>query len=76
MLAEDGEAIIRIYEVSGKLVRKIMMGRLTAGYYVRKNKAAYWNGRNEANELVASGVYMYQLVVNGSRLVRKMVLAR
>jgi len=31
------------------------------GYYVNKQKAAYWDGRNELGEEVASGVYFYTI---------------
>jgi len=76
VLVEEAEVSIRIYNISGKLVRELPLGRLAAGYYIQKDKAAHWDGRNKTGEFAASGVYIYQLTVNGRRLVRKMVVMR
>lgn len=56
-LAQDADVIIKIYEPSGKLIRKIDLGRKAAGYYIQKSSAAYWDGKNDVGELVASGTY-------------------
>ena len=32
-----------------------------------RTKAAYWDGRNKSRELVTSGVYFYQLLVENCR---------
>ena len=76
VLAEEAEVEIRIYDVRGRLVRELRLGRLGTGYYIQKGRAGHWDGRNESGELVASGVYIYQLTANGRRLVRKMVVMR
>ena len=52
---------IDIYDIRGVLVRQYDLGYQPAGYYVDRPKAAYWDGRNNARELVASGVYFYML---------------
>jgi hypothetical protein len=36
---------------------------------------AYWDGRDREGNKVASGIYIYQLVVNGRRQMQKMVVA-
>ena len=75
-LAQGGEVVIRIYDVGGKLVRKLNLGRLEAGVYESRDRAAYWDGRNEIGEEVSSGIYMIELSVGGYRGVRKMCLMR
>ncbi len=56
-LKEAGSVEIRIFGASGELVRGIALGHKPAGFYTTKERAAYWDGRNEAGEPVSSGVY-------------------
>ena len=65
-LAVDAKITIRIYDTAGKIVRTLFSGHQTAGYYITRNRAAYWDGRNEFGEAVASGVYIYELVASRS----------
>ncbi|MFC1713268.1 FlgD immunoglobulin-like domain containing protein [Candidatus Poribacteria bacterium] len=58
-LSKDADVRIEIYNVSGQLVRTLGLGIKEAGNYVNNQRAAYWDGRNEAGEAVASGVYFY-----------------
>jgi hypothetical protein len=39
------------------------LGKKQAGNYVKKERAAYWDGRDELGQRVASGVYFYALQV-------------
>lgn len=59
-LAEESPVTLRIYDASGKLVRHLDLGVRSAGGYVTRDRAAYWDGRNELGETVASGIYYYQ----------------
>jgi hypothetical protein len=60
-LAEPCEVLIKIYNISGQLVRTLALGMKDAGVYTTQNQAAYWDGRNARGEKVASGVYFYTL---------------
>jgi predicted outer membrane repeat protein len=75
-LAEGGKATITIYNQNGQLVRTLSLGYVPAGVYQTKTKAAYWNGRNESGELVASGVYFYNLQSGKFKATRKMVILK
>ena len=75
-LANDTEVEIRIYSQKGELVRSLNLGLQTAGYYVGKSRAAYWDGRNTSGELLASGVYFYQLITAESTTTRKTVILK
>ena len=75
-LAEPAEVTLSIYSVDGKLVRTLALGHQAAGVYRSSSRAAYWDGRNELGERVASGVYFYTLTAGdfsatGKMLVRK-----
>jgi parallel beta-helix repeat protein len=74
-LAEDEDVTIRIYDVSGRLVRELALGRLQAGHYVNKGRAVLWDGRNEKGERVASGAYVVELIA-GRRYVRKIAMVK
>ena len=67
---------LNIYDVEGQLVRKIDLGRLTAGNYAQPDQAIYWDGQTENGESVASGTYFYQLQAGDYRETRKMVILK
>lgn len=75
-LAEDVNVIIRIYNISGRLVRTLNLGHKHAGFYTTKDKAAYWNGRNEVGEQVASGIYFYTIQAGEFTATRKMLMLK
>ena len=75
-LAEDADIIIRIYNTSGKVVRTLFSGHQTSGYYINRSKAAYWDGRNESGEAVASGVYIYELVTPKTSQTKRLVIIK
>ena len=75
-LADDGHVTIRIYSQTGEIVRAFDLGFRPAGYYVGKSRAAYWDGRITSGEMVASGVYFYQLLTPDSTSIRKMVIVK
>jgi hypothetical protein len=50
-----GHVALRVYDVSGKLVRTLVDGDRPAGTH-----AVPWNGMDDAGRRVASGVYLYR----------------
>jgi hypothetical protein len=75
-LAEGGDVVIRIYDVSGNLIRSIDLGHREAGFYLSRSKAVHWDGRNENGEKVASGVYFYQLWMRDFSSTRRMLIVK
>ena len=75
-LSEDSLVLISIYDTTGKLIRTLPLGYQSAGFYNSQRRAAYWDGRNENGELVASGVYFYQLQAGDYTDLRRMVILK
>ena len=75
-LAEPAEVTLRIYAISGALVRTLALGHQPAGIYQTRTRAAYWDGKNASGEPVASGVYFYTLTTNEFTSTRKMLIRK
>ena len=75
-LPEDVRVTVRLYSAAGGLVRTLRLGQKSAGFYIAKEKAAYWDGRNEAGEQVSSGVYFYTIQAGDFTATQKMVVAK
>lgn len=75
-LAEPTEVTLSIHTPAGKLVRTLVLGNQPVGIYQDKSRAAYWDGRNEVGEAVASGVYFYTLKARDFTATRKMLIRK
>ena len=75
-LAHAADVTLTIYNTKGVVVRRFELGHQSAGYYTARAQAAYWNGRNENGERVASGVYFYQLRAGNYSALRRMVIVK
>ncbi|MCK4403595.1 MAG: T9SS type A sorting domain-containing protein [candidate division Zixibacteria bacterium] len=62
---------LKIYNVAGQLVKTLVDEEKSPGEYQEM-----WNGKNEKNEDVASGMYFYKLKVSDYAETRKMVLLK
>jgi hypothetical protein len=62
---------LKVYNVAGQLVKTLVDEDKLPGEYNQT-----WNGKNENNENVASGVYFYKLKVSNYVETKKMVLLR
>jgi hypothetical protein len=75
-LQEASPVTIQIYGAQGGLVRTLSLGQRGIGFYRNRTRAAYWDGRNDAGESVASGIYFYQLRAADYSAVRRMVILK
>jgi len=75
-LPESANVLIKIYNIKGELVRTLVLGSQPAGIYVHPQKAAYWNGRNNVGERVASSIYFYTLQTDNFTTTRKMIILK
>ncbi len=70
-VAKPGRVTIRIYNIKGQLVNTLVDEHKQAG---RHN--AVWNGRDNANRGVASGMYFYRMDTPGFNKTKKMLLMK
>ena len=75
-LAVDADVTITIYDVRGNLIRTLDLGHQPAGTYSGRSSAAYWDGRNDSGESVASGLYFYTLSAGDFSATGKMLLRK
>ena len=75
-LSKGATVTVKIYDVTGNLVRKINVGHKSTGYHLTRERAVYWNGRNEKGESVSSGVYFYTLNTDTYTQTRRMVILK
>ena len=75
-LTSGSHVRITIYDTHGAVVRQLTLGHQSEGYYTTQSRAAYWDGRNNSGERVASGIYFYQLQADDVSLLRKMVILK
>jgi len=75
-LKKDSDVAIKIFSVSGELVRELELGHKFAGLYINQDRAAYWDGKNESGEDVANGVYFYNIRAGDFSTVKKLIVLR
>lgn len=69
-LPESGPVDLSVYDLQGRLVRRLQQGALAAGSHAR-----VWNGRNDDGRRIAGGPYMVRLLAAGGFAeARKVVL--
>jgi hypothetical protein len=70
-VAQSGPATIRVYDVSGQLVRTLVNRSHDVGSYETR-----WDGRDERGLSASSGVYFYRLETGRFTQTRRMVLLK
>ena len=75
-LAVPAEVTLTIYGMNGGAVRRLQVGHQPAGMYQSRSRAAYWDGRNDRGESIASGLYFYTLSAGDFTATRKMLIRK
>ncbi|MYK25143.1 T9SS type A sorting domain-containing protein [Candidatus Poribacteria bacterium] len=75
-LAAPCKVTIEIHAIDGSLVRVLSLGHKATGIYQNRTRAAYWDGRNNIGEPVASGVYLYTITAGEFNATRKMMIRK
>ena len=70
-LPEDSPVRLEVFDAMGRRVATLVQGDLTAGRYEQA-----WNGRTDAGNQVASGVYLYRLTAGSFSQTKKMLLMK
>ena len=75
-LAQAGPVEVTVYDDLGRVVRRVDLGQLAAGAYRTRERAAYWDGRNNAGEPVAGGAYYIEFSAGAVRQTRRGSLSK
>ena len=75
-IAKPADVTLTIHDVSGREVRRLVLGHQAAGVYRSRGRAAYWDGRNALGEKVASGLYFYTFTAGDFTATRKMLIRK
>jgi hypothetical protein len=67
----DEKISLKIYNIRGQLVKTLMDEEVKAGRHTVK-----WDGTNQDNQKVASGIYLYRLASQTYKQTRRMVLVK
>ena len=70
-LPEAQHVSIRIYSINGAEVKTLVDDLLSEGYY-----QVFWNGLNQSNNKVASGIYIYEMRTKNKRFLKKMLITK
>ncbi len=71
VLPSSGKASLTVYDITGRKVREIAAGTMTAGAH-----SAVWNGRDASGRAVSSGVYFARLSLGGTAVTHRMTLMK
>ena len=75
-LAKPSDVSLTLHDINGRVVRTLDLGHRRAGIYRSRGRAAYWDGKNEFGEPVASGLYFYTLTAGDFSATRKMLIRK
>jgi hypothetical protein len=70
-IPRETQVRLEIYDVLGQKIRTLVNERKVKGSYT-----VSWDGKNDRNQIVSSGIYLYSLQVNDQIKTRKMMLLR
>lgn len=71
LMPRAGRALLKVYDLSGRLIRVLLDGDMTAGRNI-----LVWRGDNDAGGKAPAGVYAYRLTAGKRTLILKTVLAK
>ena len=70
-MAKEGDVLIEIYNIRGQKVKTLVDSKFGVG-----NHKIEWNGIDDNNRNLASGVYFYNFKTNGVNTTKRMVLMK
>ncbi len=70
-IVEGGEVQLKIYNALGYVVKTFVQGTQPAGEY-----SVVWDAMDAFGQLVASGLYFYQLKIGDLQSTRRMILLK
>ena len=62
---------MKIYNVKGQLIKTLLSGHLNSGYH-----DVIWNGKDNNDKFVSSGVYFYKIEIGKNQFMNRMILMK
>ncbi len=75
-LSEPSNITLSIHSIDGNIIRTLSLGYKQQGLYHDRNKAIYWDGKNDIGETVSSGIYFYTLITKNFTQTKKMLILK
>ena len=75
-LAKAADVTLTIYNLQGAVVRTIDLGHQPAAVYDSRDRAIYFDGRNDAGDPVVSSIYFYHLQAGEYQATKKMLIVK
>ncbi len=70
-LPQEGKVSLNIYNIKGQLVKQLIDGSQPEGYY-----EVVWNGKDNNEKSVSSGIYFYKLSTKDETIMKKMLMLK
>ncbi|MCX6841958.1 MAG: hypothetical protein NTX53_06755 [candidate division WOR-3 bacterium] len=70
-LATEGPVLLRVHDLTGRVVRTLADGVMRPGRY-----SLSWNGADDRGRILANGIYFCRFSAVGIRATEKLVLQR
>jgi len=70
-IPEDSKVELNIYNIKGQKVKQLLCDQISAGQH-----SLNWNGKDNSEKQVSSGIYFYQLKTSNKVLMKKMILLK
>ena len=68
----DGMVTVKVFNLAGELIEPVFNAPVQAGLWFQ----AQWDGKNQYDETVASGVYFISVQGAGIRSIRKVIVLK
>ncbi|MEW6103328.1 MAG: T9SS type A sorting domain-containing protein, partial [bacterium] len=73
-LSKDSNVSLEIYNILGQKVRTIEAGQRKAGSYTQKERAIFFDLKNDQGQNLSSGLYFYKLKAGEFSVIKKMIV--
>lgn len=75
-LAKPSDVNIKIYKITGEVVKTLDLGYKSAGFYTSRENSAYWDGTDDNGQKVSSGIYFYTIKAGDYTATKKMLVSK
>ena len=68
LIDSPGASFLKIYDVLGNQIRTFNFNSTKPGWH-----SVTWNGKNDKNQIVTSGIYFCRLILDSKEITRKLL---